>query len=410
MRQYRPSVWLFLLHSAIYCIGLFGIPDVLTNFYLVSVGYTPDEIGVLLSVSRVAGLLTGIPVGYYGTRLGEKRLIVLGTVGAAATLVLMVFFPSFAMIALSRFMLGVFYGAWQIISTPFMVHLVPLSETTRFFSLHNVVTMVATSGGTLLGGYLPALLVGAQPGTRAAESTEAYALGMIASGVIVLLSVIPLHYVQSPPAAAPPLAGGRSAPRLLRTPWRLLFWLAAPMVLFGFTGGLTFPFYNLYFRDTFAISDDVVGLALSIGWLGMAIIPIVNPWVEARFGRAGAIALLMSAAALSFFGLAHAPTLAVSVAFFTLAASLRNCLNPLFQPLLMSVLPESQHNLASSVSTILWNMGWFTANVISGVWQTQQGFSFIFTVVSIGVFINGWAVLAIFRGRQAQLQPQPVGD
>jgi MFS family permease len=397
MRPYTRATWLFLLHTAIFNFGLLGIPDVVTNFYLVSLGLTPDQIGLLLSMSRIGGLLTGLPVGWYASRLGEIRILIAGAVGSALALGLMLLFPSIIVIAVSRFLMGAFYGAGQIATAPLMVRLVDKTEATQFFAVVNIVGMGASAFGTLVGGMLPALLVGAAVGSAESETTQAYGLSLFVCLVFTLLSVLPLLFIRAPqPAGALPLQP-RSQGSVRSTPWRKLLIFSAPMLLFGFTGGLTFPFYNLFFRETFAVTDDVVGQVLSIGWLGMALIPMLNPFWERRFGRAMTLGVLMTVAGLALFGLGRAPTLLVGIPFFVLGVGLRNCMQPLYQPLLLDALPPSQHNLASSVSLVVWNVGWFVATAISGVWQNSLGFAFIFTVVSVGVIFNGWLTYAIFR-------------
>ena len=63
MPGFNRQVALFLLYSLIWHIGMFGIMDVVLNFYFVSLGYGSETIGLLQSLPRIGGLLTGVPVG-----------------------------------------------------------------------------------------------------------------------------------------------------------------------------------------------------------------------------------------------------------------------------------------------------------------------------------------------------------
>jgi MFS family permease len=182
-------------------------------------------------------------------------------------------------------------------------------------------------------------------------------------------------------------------------PWGYLLVIMLPMLFFGFTGGLTFPFYNLFFRERFGSSDQLVGTILSIGWLGMALIPLANPWWEKRFGRANALGLTMIIAAVAFMGLAVAPTLPLSVTAFTIAISFRNVMQPLFQPLVLDHLPVQLHNTASGMGMVLWSVGWFAATAISGFLQKAVGFGVIMQIVAVGVLFTGVLVVLIFRNR-----------
>lgn len=395
--QLNREVVLFLLYGAVFHIGLFGIPDVVLNFYFVSLGYNSETIGVLQSLSRISGLLTGLPVGYLANRIGERRIIFVSTFGVAFTLLLMVAIPSQASIAAARFLLGFFYGAGQIATAPLMVKLVNKGSSTHFFAYHNIVSMGATALGSLIGGYLPAVLVGAAAGSIAAQSSAAYGAALVACAVIIIISALPLLGVREHRNPAPaPSADGTPAPRK-RLPWRLMLVLSLPMILFGFSGGLTFPFYNLFFRETFASSDEIVGTILSYGWLGMALIPMLNPVWDRRFGKALSLGLLMTVASVAFFLLSRADQLSAAIIYYVIAVSLRNCMQPLYQPLLMETLPAELHNLASSTGLVLWNIGWFCATTLSGFWINQYGYGFIMQIVAVVVFFSGWGVVLAFR-------------
>lgn len=407
-RDNRPALAL-LVFSAVYSFALFGIPDVILNFYYVSVGYDSEAISALQSVPRIAGLLTGLPIGLLASRLGERRLLALSTLCAALALGAMVVLPPtpFQLI-LTRFLIGLFYGAGQIALPVLMVRLVSERRTTTYFAVFNIVGMGMNALGSLIGGYLPAWLAGIIG--VAVGSSGAYGAALAVAALLLITSVLPLGSI---PERAQ--AQRREPLRFMRgMPWRRIALLSLPMLFFGFTGGLTFPFYNLFFRETFALSDEAVGIALSIGWLSMALIPMLNPFWEQRFGRAGALGVLMTISAVAFFGLSltsDARALVPSLIAFAIAIGVRNCNQPLFQPLQIGSLPREQHNAASSVSSVIWNLGWFSATAISGTLQTQFGYPTIMAIVAVGVLLCGISVVLVYRGKQEQPERiEPAAD
>jgi MFS family permease len=404
---------LFLLYSAIFHIGFLGIADVVLNFYFVSLGYDADTIGWMQSLPRLAGFITSVPVSLLANRIGSRRMVALSNFGIVAALIVPVLLPSLPAVAFSRFLIGFLYGAHQIATAPLMIALVDSSAHTRFFAYHNVVSMGSGALGNFIGGWLPALLVGALAGVVPAELTAnaqtpfAYGATLLIAALVTLASTIPfglMRSVSAPVTVSQPFTAAQS-----RDSWGLLVVLMLPMLLFGFTGGLTFPFYNLFFRTQFSIPDDVVGTIISIGWLGMGLIPLLNPWWERRFGRVWALALTMLIAAAGFFWLSLAPSLVISVIAFTLAVSFRNVMQPLFQPLVLDSLPRHLHNNASGMSMVLWNIGWFSATASSGVLQRTLGFPVIMQIVAVGVLLTAALVLVIYRRPQRSLF-EPAGD
>ena len=397
----RQVVW-FLAFNALLHIGLLGISDAILNFYFVSLGHGSETIGLLQSVPRVGGFLTSLPVGLLANRIGTRRVTVYSTAGIAVSYAMLIVWPDLAVLGLSRFLVGLFWGAIQIATTPLLIGLSPHESETHTFSYLNLVSMGATAVGSLVGGVLPlgaaALFPGATrvAGVVAEETPFAYQAALGLAGCTVVISLLPLLRLKDTRAEA---VQTLAIPTGSRVPWRHLAWLSSPLLIFGFTGGLTFPFYNLFFRTTFAVPDKTVGTILSLGWLGMALVPMANPWWDRRWGRAWTLGITLSIAALAFLGMSLAPSLAVSVACYVVAISFRNVMQPLFQPLIMDTLPPYLHTITSGLGSVLWNTGWFSATAISGFWQETYGFGMIMRIVAVGVFLNGMLVVLIYRAR-----------
>jgi predicted MFS family arabinose efflux permease len=316
------------------------------------------------------------------------------------------------MLVLSRFLFGLCYGAHQIAVNPQMVALVQPHERTRFFALHNGISMAGMALGSFIGGYAPAIVVGLAGGlapdawTASATTPFAYGGAILAASVMGLLSILPLLGL---PEARPETDTPRGTGMRLGIPWRLLVWLSLPMITFGFTGGLTFPFFNLFWRTQFGLPDNEVGVILSIGWVGMALVPLFGSALERRFGRAGGLGVTLGLAAVAFLGLGLLPALPVSIGLFVLAISLRNTMQPLYQPLVQEALPPDMRNMISSMNMVLWNIGWFAATAAGGFMQRSLGFGVMMHIVAIGVAITAVLTVGIFRRREQALKEQFAG-
>ncbi len=395
------QVLLFLCHSLFFHVGLLGIADILLNFYLVSIGMDAETIGVLQSLPRLSGFLIGLPIGWLANRVGNRRVIALSTAGIALSVAATAFTQALPLLALSRFCWGACFGANQVVKPPFMVTLTDRSEHTAQFSYHNLVSMLAVALGSALGGYLPLLVSGLLAldgggGLRPERMPPAYQGGIIIAALIILLSALPVLALSG--AASPADGSGedsaaaRRAHSFREVPWRALIRLAFPLFVFGISGGWTFPFFNLIFRDLFGISDSAIGGVIGLGWLLMGLMPLLNPVWERRWGRAGALTALMTASAAAFAGFSLAQALALAVGFYVAAIGLRNTMQPLFQPLLMNALPREYHNLASSIGLALWNIGWFAATLSYGWLYGALGHRGIMLLVAAFVLLNGLTV------------------
>ena len=375
-------------------MGLLGIADILLNFYLVSIGYDTATIALLQSLPRLSGFLVGLPIGWFANRVGNRRLIVLATCGIALSVGATALTQSLPLLVLTRFCWGACFGAGQVVKPPFMVTLTHRSEHTAQFSYHNLVSMLAVSLGSALGGFLPSLVsrlvrIDAGAGMLPEAMPLAYQGGIIIAASVILLSIVPLLVLQRTDTD---LASDGQSLNWRWVPWARILRLTFPLFVFGISGGLTFPFFNLFFRDVFGISDGAVGSVIGLGWLIMGIMPMLNPYWEARMGRAMALTALMMASAVAFIGLSFSQALLIAVAFYVLAIGIRNTMQPLFQPLLMDSLPTDYHNMASSVGLVLWNLGWFGSTLSFGFLQATIGYRHIMLVVAFFVVLNGLSI------------------
>ncbi|MCY3575632.1 MAG: MFS transporter [Chloroflexi bacterium] len=377
-------VLLFFCHSLLFHIALLGIADILLNFYLVSIGFDGQTIALLQSLPRLSGFLIGLPIGLWADRIGNRRLIALSTAGIALSVAATALTTSLPWLALSRFAWGACFGANQVVKPPFMVTLTDRHEHTAQFSWHNLVSMLAVALGSALGGLLPMLL-----GGSAHADSNAYRASILLAALVLLLSVLPMLPLGGQGEAAGSQWRRRDWRRL---PWRRLLRLTSPLFIFGISGGLTFPFFNLFFRDVFALGDSAVGAVIGLGWLVMGVLPLANPLWGARLGRAGALFSLMLVSALAFTGLSLAQALPLAVLCYALAIGARNTMQPLFQPLLMDSLRAAHHNLASSLGLALWNMGWFGATLAFGWLQLALGYRGIMLLVAAFVLLNGLSI------------------
>ena len=395
-------VLLFLCHSLLFHIALLGIADILLNFYLVSIGYDTTTISLLQSLPRLSGFIIGLPIGLIANRVGNRRLILLSTGGLALAVATTALTESLPIIAASRFLWGASFGANQVVKPPFMVRLTERSEHTAQFSYHNLVAMSAVAIGSVLGGLLPLVVSQTLPiaGTvdlRPEEMPMAYRLSIMCAAILLLLSNVPIIALGSKVADE----GERRATLGMwrSTPWRRVIRLTFPLFVFGISGGLTFPFFNLIFRELFGMTDSAVGSVIGLGWLVMGLMPLLNRAWEARLGRAGALTALMLVSAAAFVGLSLSQGLATAVAFYVLAIGLRNTMQPLFQPLLMDSLDVAHRNVASSVGLVMWNIGWFMSTYSFGILQSAIGYRNIMLVVAAFVVLNGLSIHVTARRR-----------
>lgn len=397
---------LLLLHNTLFCFAVFGIVDVLLNFYFVSIGYEVDEIGWLQSLPRIGGLFASLPFAFLGNRLSIRWALLWSAVLMTLAQGLMLVYPTPFIIIVSRALFGFFFGVNQIAITPATADSATPQHQTHIFAYLSATTNLSSSIGSFVGGYLPLWLVMLLPtwvvptaGVPLEQSAWAYGVALMAATVLTALCIVPLLWVREVAQASPePTHAGGTA---TRTPWLRLCVLSLPMLFFGLTGGLTFPFYNLLFRTVYDAPDATVGAILSAGYFMMGLTPLVAPWVVRRMGRVTGLLIALGMAAVAFVGLSVAPTLWLAFGCFTLAVCLRNMTQVIFPPMLMGSVGAHWQGAASSVGFLAWNAGWFLSTAIGGTLQARFGYDFMMQVVAVGVLGCAAAVWWVYGRPQA---------
>ncbi|MCC7208672.1 MAG: MFS transporter [Anaerolineae bacterium] len=397
----RPMLY-FLLYNFIFNFGLYGVADVVLNFYFVSLGVPPETIGILQTLTRVGGILAGIPAGMLADRFGARRITVVAMIVAALSYIPMISLPSVPVMAFSRILLGLSFTSALIAATPLLVSLVEPRHRTHALSYYQIVSLAGTSLGTLAGGFLPAALVGIFPlpahvDGPPEQSSLAYGLTLATGAVLLLVSILPLLPMAPPRLAQPRDAQDRTG---ARTPWLKLAFLTFPWLLFGVSAGLSFPFYNLFFRQRFEATDTVVGSILSLGWLVMGLVGLAAPWLEKRLGRLQAIFLTSVVAAIMFLALGAAETLPLGIVAYVIAASVRNLFAIFFTPVILDAFGPRLYSLSSGFGSLVWNVGYFASGTFSGFWAASYGFGFLMNLVAALVFVTAIVTWAIFARRR----------
>lgn len=403
----RPML-LFLLYNLIFNFGLYGVTDVVLNFYFVSLGVPDETIGILQTLTRVGGMLAGIPAGMLADRFGARRVTMIAMLASAASYIPLLAWPSLPVLVFSRILLGLSFTSGLIAATPLLVSLVTPQHRTYALSYYQIVSLMGTSLGALVGGFLPATLIRLVPGPiafdgPAAQSPTAYGLTLAVGGALLVLSILPLLPMIDPHHVARQNA---SSAKPARIPWLWLAYLCLPWLLFGMSAGLTFPFYNLFFRERFDAPDTVVGTILSTGWLAMGIIGLIAPWLEKRLGRLRALFLTSTIAAVMFVVLGSAQTLPLGVLAYIISASVRNMFALFFTPVILDAFGPRLYSISSGFGSLVWNMGYFMSGTLSGYLIASEGFGFIMNIVAVLVFTTAGITWWMFARRQ---HAAPIG-
>lgn len=379
-----PPVWRVLAHSVVFGLAA-SIADLLFNFYLVSLGYASDAAGLLSTVSRMAGVVLGLPIGLLIDRLGGRRAVLIGVLAYSfGWLLLLLFARTLWALALAQFLIG---GALILTLTAVVPLLTTVTQTSRratFFGLNASAALMIGLVGSAVGGVLPA--IAGQALNSGPQTMEAYRLAL--ASVVVLGMAAALPILRGLPDSNQEGEAAIDDTIAARLPPLTLVRYALPSFLLGVGGGAILPFQNLFFRQEFNLNDAAVGVVLAWSALGMGVGGLLGAPISARFGLRRAAAWLRVCAAPTML-IMLSPLLAPAAAGFFLRGLFVAASYPLNDALVMQSTPAAQRGIAISLLSILWSLGWATASAVSGWAQLRWGFAPVLIGAAVAYGLSG---------------------
>lgn len=354
--------------------------------YVVDVGGTKQEVGVVIGAFAIGLLLARSGLGWMADRRGRKVVLLVGTVVAAIAPLGYLFVKSIPLLIAVRAFHGVSIAAFTTSYSALVVDLSPTDRRGELLGYMSLATPIGIAVGPAIGGLLQASL--------------GYTLLFLLASGLGLLSVLCTYQIQeekagstAKPASFAPANSVEPANNL----WRMLLGprLRIPalvLLLFGLAFGAVAAFVPLFIRET--------KVDLNPGWFYTAAalssfsIRIFVGRASDRYGRGLFItgSILCYSLAMLILSLAH------SVVVFLLAGFLEGAgagtLFPMMTALIADRSSASERGRVFAVCISGSDLGVAIAGPVFGCVAEQSGYRGVFTLstglllVALIVFIT----------------------
>ena len=409
LAAFRPNARLYLIYAIIAGAAM-GIFRLLFNFYVLSLGYDEKLLGNLVTTSSITALVFALPMGYLADILGRKASLLISAIMVCLSVGMMVLFPVPAILYAMNILSGAAQSLAAVTMSPFLMENSSERERTYLFSFSSGLQMVSASVGNWIGGYLPswvANILNVEP-----TSSQAYGGSILVVAVTLGIGIIPLLLIRMPRlphserTVFAPFSYAAKNPKKLTQ-------LILPMLITSLGAGLIMPFMNVFFRNQYGQSDQVIGVLFAWGSLAMGLGLLIAPPLADRMGK---IQLVVVSQALSIpflILLGFSPVFWISAAAYYIRVALMNMSSPVYQTFVMEQVEPSSRAMVASLVSMAWNFGWALSPTISGSLQVKYGFgpSFLGTIIlyTISVFLYWYFWWRKPKVRQPA-QPLPASE
>ncbi len=358
------------------------------NLYLSSLGLSTSTIGLVATLSSVAGALVAFPASAASDRLGRRLIIGGGLTAALVAVLALLASEALPVIVLGAALYAAGTQAMHVVVAPYLTeHSTPNHRNELFavqFALGSVTNIIAA----VLGGVVAGLVAGSLGLDPAGSGTYRVILVIMALLTAAGLGTVALLADDRPKA----LIRGRLQrlgepaafphdPRRPRT-WlgivvrdRGLFArLLVPGLLISIGAGQVIPFLNLYIQGRFGLDLASLNAVFALTSLGTVAAILYQPRLARRFGQITSVVLVQGASIPFLVVLGFSPVLWTVILAMAVRNSLMNAGNPIFNAFAMERVTPGERATLSAAMSVLWQAGW----IVGGLWyatlQASLGF------------------------------------
>lgn len=371
------NVKIFLVGNAIQGMGL-SIYSLLFNLYLKELGFGESAIGGLISTTSLGISLMALPAAFIIEKFHVKHLVVTSLFFTSVFYFLQILNVDENSLFTFGLFASMFQALFNISVSPFYLRNSTPDQRVHLFTMNSSLNIFAHFIGYLLGGYLPDLVINFNPElTR----VEVYRHSLIfALGIVFFSNLIFLKIKRVPiPKMRKKMFEGMKDKQ-----WRVLGKLIVPKLFLAFGGGLIIPFMNLYLKEKFTFSTELIGLSYAtlqfLIFLGIFITPsIIHKTTQLRFIVMTGLFSIPFMVAMGFAG-----NVGLVLSCFFMRGVLMNMSGPITSMFEMERVREDECVFASATILFFYHMVYTTSTRIGGF--LIENFSFAETFYVAGCF------------------------
>ena len=397
IREYIDHVKLFSRNTRLYLIGSFlmGINftvfNLLLNLYLKEFGFAEGDIGLVLSSRAVGMAIIAIPAAILLSRVRLKPILLFTSFLFAVFSLFITTFHQLTLLMSFSLLSGMAFCFYRVGAAPFYMRNSTPRERTHVFSFSFGMVLLSGMAGSIGSGKLATVI---------ADHTGDIVLGYqytIYIGIgIGLLSLIPFFLIKS---ARPSREESRInlSWQQLKARGRFYFKVSFSNFLVGLGAGLIIPFLNLYFRDRFDLSPDLIGLYYFVVQFSMLAGSLSGPVLAKKWGLVRTVVITQLASIPFMLTLSYTYVLPLAFIAFVLRGGLMNLGVPIVTNLGMELAEKQEQGLVNALLMVSWTSAWMVSAAVGGSLIEKFGYTFTMNITVFLYVVSSFTFYYFFR-------------
>jgi len=403
LREFNRNVQYFFLYGTSINAGL-AVYTLLYNLYLLRLSYQEDFIGQVASMGPLATGILALPIGVLSDRFGRKPFLIgSGLLLTVSQVGLCMATAPTALLAFS-FVGGIATSFIWVNHVPFLSDNAHPSRRAEALVIWSALQVVVRMMLSLIGGLMPgamAYFIG-----TTTEAPEPFRYALLIGAALSFISVLPLFRIPDGQIGNHSLdAESEDASRPIARVWRAFTGITALSATRGFSMGLTYPFFNVFFEEELHVGPAAIGAIFFFSQLVGLPATFSAPSLVRRFGPTLTI-LPVRAIGGGLLGIMGAfISLPVAIFAFLLYRATEVIDNPSDQHFSTQILPRRYWARIQGFRVCGFQILSFAGSLLGGVLIIDYGYIAAFGLAAVSRISSG-VIMALFFG----LKPDQAGD
>jgi MFS family permease len=373
-----------------------GIWGVLFNLYLKGVGFQPNFISNVFTVSAIATGLVALPAGLLCERVGSKKALLIGFIANIVNLVqILVLQPSLLLVAsLSSGLIGTL--GW-VASAPFMMMNSRGEERTLLFSVNWASMIIMGVIGSYIGGVMPDIfntLLNLPIGVNG--SPAGYRISLAISIALALVAAVPVLLTKEKETLQKQRMVDLLNLRNIKSPGIIVRFMI-PTAIIGFGAGFIVPLFNLFFSLKFSATTEQIGVMSAVSNVTLGVGTLAAPQLSGKLGKVRSVILCQFFSMPFIMLMTLAPNLTLAASAFIMRTALMNMAGPINTTLQMELVTGTERATTNGLMIMADNIPRAVTASISGGMMTENEFVVPFIFTTVTYFIASSLYFLFFR-------------
>ncbi|WP_338001065.1 MFS transporter [Ktedonobacter robiniae] len=380
------------------------------NYYVHSLGYQPDFIGVFSAMPAVGACIAAVPTGMLVNRIGRKPVLLLTAFLTPLMLALCALVTSAPLLLVANLIQGLVSTAYWVTNLPLLSESTTQEQRVGVLALNSFLLLGIGALGNLLGGAIPEFVAGLLH--VSAGSAIPLRWGVFSAALFTFVFGLPLWLLQEPRGldkatsreAASEQANEVGDVRAEQSSTWLFVKLLLPDLVFTMGEGAVVALIQLYFVLRFQLLPGTLGIIFTISGLAGGIFSLTAPLFVKRWSKLRLVTSVQYISAPLMVLIGFAPTLPLAITGEYARSFLRTLIEPVYAAFAMEQVSDRQRAILAGCYAVTWSIGFSIGPTIAGWLQSSVNLAASFVFGGFCLLLAPSLLLLFFGKKNTSMQ------